>query len=228
MTGWIQLHRGWRDCEVFSDEPMTEREAWVWLIEKAAWKPCARTNAKGERIMIERGQYHTSLRNLASAWGWGKNKVDRFLARLSDHEMIGTVAGQSGCLITVCNYDKYQDDRDSDQRKTGTVAGQSRDTQEQRKQIKQENTPLPPRGIDVPEWVPLDAWQGFSAMRKSIKKPMTARAVQMLVKKLDGFRSDGCDLAAILDASTINGWQDIYPPKAAANGYGPDHSGIPL
>lgn len=139
MTGWIRLHRGWRDCDVFGDEPMTEREAWVWLIEKAAWKPCIRRSAKGERIQIERGQFHTSLRNLGEAWGWGKNKVDRFLTRLEDHEMVGTVAGQSGCTITICNYDTYQDARDSSDHEAGTVAGQSRDTQEEGKEYTSED-----------------------------------------------------------------------------------------
>jgi len=138
VSGWVTLQRGWRDNDVFADEPFTERDAWVWLIERAAWKDCVRTNAKGERVKIARGQYHTSLRNLESAWGWGKNKVARFLARLVDHEMIGTVAGQSGCLITICNYAKYQDMRDGRDGETGTVAGQSRDTQEQGKQGKQD------------------------------------------------------------------------------------------
>jgi hypothetical protein len=134
MSGWIRLARGWRDNEVFDDEPLTQREAWIWLIEKAAWKTCTRRNAKGERITAERGQFHTSLRNLGKAWGWGKNRVARFLELLQEHEMIGTVAGQSGMLITICNYAKYQDKPDSQEKESGTAAGQSRDTQEQGKQ----------------------------------------------------------------------------------------------
>lgn len=118
---------------------MTEREAWVWLIEKAAWKPCTRRSAKGERIQIERGQFHTSLRNLGEAWGWGKNKVDRFLARLEDHEMIGTASGQSGCTISICNYDTYQDARDSRADEAGTASGQPRDTQEEGKEYTSED-----------------------------------------------------------------------------------------
>jgi DNA-binding transcriptional MocR family regulator len=135
MSGWIVLARGWRDDEVFDEcGPLSEREAWVWLLEKAAWKKCHRRNAKGERITVERGQFHTSLRNLSTAFGWGKNKVARYLDKLADYGLIGTVAGQSGCMITICNYSKYQDQRDSPSAENGTVAGQSRDTQEQRKQ----------------------------------------------------------------------------------------------
>lgn len=140
MSGWIAIHRGWMDCDAFDqDAPLSEREAWLWLIEKAAWKDCIRTSAKGERIKVARGQFHTSLRNLERAWGWGKNKVARYLERLCQHEMIGTASGQSGCVITVCNYDTYQDVRDGRDTETGTASGQSRDTQEQGKQVKQEN-----------------------------------------------------------------------------------------
>lgn len=136
MSGWIALHRGWRDCEAFEDDPgpLSEREAWVWLIENAAWKATRRRNSKGERIEINRGQFHTSLRTLGDAFGWGKNKVARFLDKLVRFEMVGTVAGQSGLLITIVNYDKYQEVSEPEQETTGTVAGQSRDTQEQGKQ----------------------------------------------------------------------------------------------
>lgn len=134
MSGWIRVARGWRDNEVFEDEPLTQREAWLWLIEKAAWKTCTRRSAKGERVTVERGQFHTSLRNLGKAWGWGKWRVNRFIEILEEHDMIRTAAGQSGMLITICNYGKYQDAPDSDQTEDRTATGQLPDTQEQGKQ----------------------------------------------------------------------------------------------
>lgn len=131
MSGWIALKRGWFEQGLFDDEPLTQREAWHWLIEKAAWKKCTRRASKGERIEVERGQYHTSLRVLAEAWGWHKNRVARFMDLLTKDGKIGTVAGQSGVLLTICNYDKYQTSRDSHEPESGTVAGRSRDIQEQ-------------------------------------------------------------------------------------------------
>ena len=148
MSGWICLHRGWRDCEAFEDDVMSEREAWVWLIEAAAWKDTRRRNLKGERIEVARGQYHTSLRTLGETFGWGKNKVSRYLDKLVRYEMIGTVAGQSGVLITICNYAKYQDVSADSELLLGTVAGQSRDTQEQGKQDSSSNEEgVPPVNI---------------------------------------------------------------------------------
>ena len=127
---------------------MSEREAWIWLIEAAAWKDTRRRNMKGERIEVARGQYHTSLRTLGETFGWGKNKVSRYLDKLVRYGMIGTVAGQSGVLITICNYAKYQDIALEKVPVPGTVAGQSRDTQEQGKQDSSSNEEgVPPVNI---------------------------------------------------------------------------------
>lgn len=64
----------------------------------------------------------------------------------------------------------------------------------------------------LPDWIPIDAWNGWVSARK--KKP-TARAIELAVKKLDGFRNRGIDVAAVLDASTLGGWTDLYEPKNA-------------
>lgn len=131
MSGWICLHRGWRDCDAFDDgEPMSEREAWIWLIETAAWKDMRRRNARGEGIVVARGQLHSSLRSLGQSFGWGKNRVARYLEKLARHDMIGTVSGQAGILITIRNYGHYQDVSPPAEPETGTGAGQARDTQE--------------------------------------------------------------------------------------------------
>lgn len=219
MTGWIRLHRGWRDCEVFGDEPMTEREAWVWLIEKAAWKPCVRRNAKGERVQIERGQFHTSLRNLGEAWSWGKNKVARYLERLEDHEMIGTVSGQSGCTITICNYDAYQDVQDSLGQEGGTAPGQSRDTQEEGKEYTSEDksssvvSPARTQKADpfpCPDDVDTSDWNGLKANRKAKRAPLTEAAYRQIITKLDRWKQDGWPPGPIVACAAERGWTTVF------------------
>jgi hypothetical protein len=217
MSGWIRLHRGWRDCEVFAQgAPLSEHEAWLWLLEKAAWKPCVRTNAKGERVHLDRGQLHLSLRALETSWGWGKNKVARFLERLCDHDMIGTVAGQSGQIVTICNYDKYQETEDGRDSQTGTVAGQSRDTHKEGKEGK-ENKPTARKraraaDFEIPSWVPSDPWAAYCAMRVRKKAPVDSYIAGKLFTKLEEFVADGWDAAKVLDKATLNNWTDLYKP----------------
>jgi DNA-binding MarR family transcriptional regulator len=67
--------------------------------------------------------------------------------------------------------------------------------------------------IGMPDWLPIDAWEGWLAMRKKLKKPPTDRAMQMAIKKLEDLAQQGNDPAAVLDQSTLSGWTDLYPIK---------------
>jgi len=218
MSGYIRLYRGWRECDVFADEPMSEREAWLWLLERAAWKPTVRTNSKGERLRIERGQLHVSLRALETTFGWGKNKVARFLQRLADADMVGTASGQSGTVLTVLNYSKYQDDRDSRDAEVGTVAGQPRDTHKEGKEGKEEKRDAPKRvrsdTFEVPEWVPAEPWAAFVAMRQRKKAAVDSYTASRLFTKLEKIGAAGWDVAKVLDKATVNLWTDVYMPTA--------------
>lgn len=64
---------------------------------------------------------------------------------------------------------------------------------------------------ELPDWLPKESWQGFVEMRQKIRKPMTPRAMGMILKKLEGFMQAGQDVAAILDQSVVKSWQDVFP-----------------
>jgi len=59
----------------------------------------------------------------------------------------------------------------------------------------------------------LQALRDFDEMRKKIKKPMTDRAKQMLVNKLEKMSADPVRQVAILEQSIMHAWQDIYELK---------------
>ncbi len=50
-------------------------------------------------------------------------------------------------------------------------------------------------------------------MRKGKGKPLTARAVELIVAKLKGLADAGHPPGAVLDQSTMNGWQGVFKPK---------------
>lgn len=80
---------------------------------------------------------------------------------------------------------------------------------------------------ELPSWLPLPEWEGFLAMRKKIKKVPTDRAIDLLIKKLDGYRAAGEDIGAVLDQSTMNNWQDVFQvrqDKRQAPASGPNMS----
>lgn len=146
MSGYIKIHRGWRDNAIFKGE-FSRGEAWIWLIENAAWKP-TKARIKGSTVDLDRGELTFSQRFLAEKWGWSKSRVDRFLADLRDECMIetrskigahsgataGHSAGQGQSIIRLCNYNKYQvsdeaergDDDTDVGAQSGASAGQQR------------------------------------------------------------------------------------------------------
>jgi DNA-binding transcriptional MocR family regulator len=144
MSGYFQMARGWMENEFFSAEPFTDREAWIWIIEQAAWRP-GKVRIKGTIIDLQRGDLSFSVRFLAEKWRWSKSRVDRFLKRLAAENMISTrskngttaghQAGQGQSVITICNYEKYQSPKDAQRDSTvpesGTTAGQQRDKEEE-------------------------------------------------------------------------------------------------
>lgn len=209
MSGYIKLYRGWRDTDgITPSKVFSEAEAWLWLLENATWKETSRWNAKGQEITLLPGQIHVSLRSLSSAWGWSKSKVERFLARLERVKKAGQSAGQSGIVLTIENWAKYQVAGTETETVTGTVAGRSRDTQEEGKERKEGKKPS---GLDLPDWVPVDAWLAFVDMRKAIKKPLTPHAVKLALNELQQLRRDGHSPERVLNQSTLNSWQGLFP-----------------
>jgi hypothetical protein len=67
--------------------------------------------------------------------------------------------------------------------------------------------------IAIPQYIDAEAWQGFEAMRKTIRKPLTDRSRKLIVYELDRIKRAGHCPNAALDQSTCHCWADVYPSK---------------
>lgn len=117
--GYIALDRGIFEHPLFRRRP-DWLVAWEWLIGRAAWKPEGRRCDHGV-VHVERGQLAITLRSVGRTWGWPKSNVDWFLKRLVDEEMVilektrtrtrtsTRTLAHPVTLITICNYEKFQD-----------------------------------------------------------------------------------------------------------------------
>lgn len=123
MSGFYLMHRGWWQNPAFRAEPFTEREAWMWLIEAAAWRPEVR-RIKQFTVDVARGQVAASLRYMAEAWSWaGEARVRRYLARLQRLGMVRLSTAAGGVtVITVVAYDSYQQPIQPTQQRRSTDA----------------------------------------------------------------------------------------------------------
>lgn len=103
--GYILLHRSVFDG--FGTDPFTEREAWIWCLCEANFQPHT-INQNGSKILIKRGEFPTSIRKLATQFQWSNNRVSRFLDRYSNEYRLGKRTDTGFLIISICNYDKYQ------------------------------------------------------------------------------------------------------------------------
>ncbi|MBN8902624.1 MAG: hypothetical protein J0H57_16480, partial [Rhodospirillales bacterium] len=169
------MKRGWQSHPVFAGQEYSDRDAWVWIIENAAYAETL-VSIRGNPVPIQRGQLSYSIRFLATAWGWHRNRAARFLERLRKWKLIETEGGTAQIIITVCNYSLYQDVRDISGTQTETEAGQKRDrsgtnsnkdNKEQRKDSIGSKTPKP--AFLRPDWIPETSWKAYMDHRKALK-----------------------------------------------------------
>jgi len=121
MSGGVIIARNLWDDPAFQNEPFSEREAWIWMICEAQWKPRQRRVGK-VIVNVDRGQLAHSTRFLAEAWKWSHAKVRRYLDRLEKLKLIRRESGTGVSVITLCKYNEYQLSPQS----SGTEAAQKR------------------------------------------------------------------------------------------------------
>ncbi len=106
--GVFAVDRGIWDHDVLvDDQPFSRREAWLWLLSEAAWKPHRRRLA-GRSVELDRGQCAGSLRFIAAKWRWTESRVRRFLDLLKSERMIDAATDAGVTVITISKYDRYQ------------------------------------------------------------------------------------------------------------------------
>lgn len=107
--GWIKTYRKIQDCWIWQiDESFDKRSAWIDLLLSANHKD-VKLQFNNELILVERGQFITSIRKLSERWKWSYDKVSRFLKLLESDGMIKKQSDKFRTLLTIENYEVYQD-----------------------------------------------------------------------------------------------------------------------
>lgn len=227
-VGWIKIHRKLQDCFIWTDsEPFDRRSAWLDLLLQSEHKE-KRLLIKGKTVIITRGQRFTSTLKLAERWHWSVNRVRRFLALLEEQQMITTERNKDGIILTIVNYGLYQDEQTTDgityETTNETTDGIADETADgiQIKNIKNKRSKevknikekyIKEKPVYYPNDEALDkAFTDYVVMRKQIKKPLTDRAIELAMKKLDELSNGDNDLAIrIIEQSVLHSWQGLFP-----------------
>jgi len=127
--------------------------------------------------------------------------------------MIVTTKVTHGFVYTILNYDLYQDMTNYEGNNEGTAKEQRRERQGNNTKKNDKECKNVKKETYSENTILSDTIYDFIAMRKSIKKPMTDRAITLLLNKLKKL-SDSEDVQIkMLEESIINCWQGVFPLK---------------
>lgn len=65
----------------------------------------------------------------------------------------------------------------------------------------------------IPEWLEKDLWEDFKEHRRKLRKPMTSRAEDTIIKKLTWLKEQGCNPKHLLLTAIERGWLTVFEPK---------------
>lgn len=103
--GWIKVHRSL--SEHWLAEHPEKLGWWILLLLKATHEE-KKVLVGNQLIELKRGQIVASLSFLAELWNTSKRTAERFLELLESDKMLSRCVRQKVSIITICNYDGYQ------------------------------------------------------------------------------------------------------------------------
>lgn len=81
--------------------------------------------------------------------------------------------------------------------------------------------------VDLPSWLPADAWQAWIDHRKQVGRKFTEEAQRLAIKRLDALRAEGHDPRKLIDLAIESGWSSFNPrDRTLANPRGRGTAGV--
>jgi len=215
--GYILQPRIFGESDASKMPPVT-RELWFYLLRRVNHKD----NGK-----YKRGHGFFCLNDIQQDLSWhvgyrkevySKPQLTKSLRRLRDDNMIATTKATRGVYVTICNYGYYQDPKNYE----GNDEGSTKETRRKssghtkNKNVKNEKNEKKDQNI-YPEWLNEDLLKQFKSMRVKIKKPMTDKAVNLLISKLEKFKDEGQNIDEIIEQSILNSWAGVFEVKSDKN-----------
>lgn len=208
MSGWFALKRGMHDHPLFFRQPLRVA-AWVWMVATAAYQD-TRQNAGGKIVVVKRGQLLTSFRQMSEATGVGVQVLRTLLEQLGVERAISIDTNTGRMLITIENYDKYQQAGKTANTAENTAATRAQHTKETREQdITLEANAS--NGAEAPE--PIEVSVVSSAVWNAGKPFLASRGVKDPGSVIGRWLKSNPPLAvlAAIEAAQRSGTQEPIP-----------------
>ncbi|KKK78988.1 hypothetical protein LCGC14_2838030 [marine sediment metagenome] len=134
--GYVLLARQIVDSEIFG-KPASWLKIFIYLVTQAQYEPYKK---------LLRGQCYTTYADIAQACGVTRGQIDHATRFMKSKKMLATRKATRGMVVTICNYDTYQDtgryqsDAESDtkatqKRHTRDAIKENKETKKQRRRV---------------------------------------------------------------------------------------------
>lgn len=105
-NGWVKIHRKIMDWEWYDDHDTTRLFIHLLLL-------ASHEDRQWHGMTIKRGQVLTSLADLAQGTSLSVRKIRTSMTRLKSTSNLTSKTTNKFSLITICNYESYQDKKDA-------------------------------------------------------------------------------------------------------------------
>lgn len=209
--GWIKLNRKLLKSPCFQNRDLLQ--LWIWLLLTVNHDE-GKVMVGNQIVNVLPGQTVTGRNKIELETGLNRSKVERLLKTLKNEQQIEQQTFTKYRIITITNWKLYQESEQQNEQQVSNKRATSEHKQEckEGKECKEKNI--------IPDWIPAEEWKGFIDMRKRIRKPMTDRAVQLAISTLEKLKSQGEDVAQVLNQSVMKSYTGLFPVKGNNGGMG--------
>jgi hypothetical protein len=127
--GWIKLYRKSIHSQVFQNEGLWK--IWAWCLMKANHKDrwiSVKTGRGETQVLVKRGQFIFGRKTAAKDLKMPERTVHKRMLKLKTMQNCDIQSGSHFSIITIRNYNLYQDISEDEGTGKGTGKGQARDT----------------------------------------------------------------------------------------------------
>jgi len=187
----------------------------IYLLLNAYFKDSKILDGDKE-LIIKKGSFATGRKKIAEELKVNESTLYKRLKKLEKLRFCNIESNNRFSIITVINWELYQlEDEESNSdcnNKVTTEEQQSNNKVTQKKNVKNVKKVEECKEVKIKTAIEI-AIDNFKDFRKKIKKPMTDRAVELLLINLDKLATDDETKIKILDQSILNSWQGVFALK---------------
>jgi hypothetical protein len=220
----------------FMDKPPLWAKLWFWMLMKASFR---------ENKKLQRGQFFSNVNEMREAMSYHvgyrvvrptAKEIRRPYEGFMKGEMIGSTKVKDGVVITILNYEKYQDPKNYEGRNRGRgekyTNGQTGANlligKNGKNDKKEEYNPPkdPPENPDpkdlkpekydpkkhpIPSYIKPELWDAFMDVRVDQKASQNKPAIKTLITLIEKFKKQGSDPNEMISNSIVNSWEGVFP-----------------